>query len=125
MKTSKTQDEATLLDVLIDGFEKNEVMFGFHWRQLPLESAEAARLKFAGFVDEARRWKGDPIEEIGGTRSVARWPDLEIRQAGAGVMVLVRSPWFGDWWHEGSTWAHDPMDEIWAWISDDRDREPK
>jgi hypothetical protein len=30
MTARKTPDDATLLDILVDGFEKNEVLEGFH-----------------------------------------------------------------------------------------------
>lgn len=72
MAERKTPDDATLLDVLIDGFEKNELMDGFHWRQLPMSDEGAAARKFSSLVDEARQWKGSPtrVEETpGGTTS--------------------------------------------------------
>jgi len=42
MAEGRTPDDATLLDVLIDGFEKNELIDGFHWRQLPMPNEHAA-----------------------------------------------------------------------------------
>lgn len=35
MVAQRAPEDATLLDVLIDGFEKNEILDGFHWRSLP------------------------------------------------------------------------------------------
>jgi hypothetical protein len=36
MPNGKSPEDASLLDVLIDGFEKNEVLDGFHPRDLPM-----------------------------------------------------------------------------------------
>jgi hypothetical protein len=114
-----TQKDATLLDILIDGFEKNEVLGGFHWRELPLPDEADAVAKFGALVQEARRWKGPPSElKEGKARRFASWPDLEIRQAGRGVVVRVRPPRF-DWWHEQDTWQDDPMAGIHDWISEE------
>jgi hypothetical protein len=119
--TGDTRREgATLLDVLIDGFEKNEVLYGFHHRDLPMPDEPAAVKKFAALTDEATRWKGAPrrTEEHRGRR-LSAWADLEIRQAGCGVMVRVRTPRFDDWWHESSTWAGSPMQELFEWLGED------
>jgi hypothetical protein len=115
-----SQEEATLLDVLIDGFEKNEVLDGFHRRDLPMADEDAAVRKFDSLFDEARRWKGEPTRSLRepGRRSAA-WPDLEIRQAGRGVMVRARAPWFNAWWHDRETWVGDPMGPIHDWIAED------
>jgi hypothetical protein len=119
--TGKGQEDATLLDVLIDGFEKNEILGGFHWRDLPMPDEHAAGRKFAALAAEAKRWKGPPTrsEERAGRR-LAAWEDLEIRQAGRGVMVRVRAPWFSHWWHEPSTWEGHPMGAIFDWIRQER-----
>jgi len=59
-------------------------------------------------VEEARRWKGAPSrEESTATRRMAAWDGLEVRQAGRGIMVRARAPWFS-WWHERETWEGDP-----------------
>jgi hypothetical protein len=68
MPAGKSQDSATLLDILIDGFEKNEILDGFHWRNLPM-----------------------PDEAAAGGKFVSWWPDLEIRQAGRGGRVRART----------------------------------
>lgn len=110
-----------MLDLLVDGFEKNEIMDGFHWRDLPMPDEESAARKFAEFCDEAQRWKGAPRElrdEL--PRRLAAWPDLEIRQAGRGIMVRSRAPWFDSWWHKEATWEGDPMGAIYSWLSEDR-----
>jgi hypothetical protein len=57
--TSNALDAVTLLDVLIDGFEKNEVRYGYHWRELPMPNEVAAVRQFARLAQEARRWKGE------------------------------------------------------------------
>jgi hypothetical protein len=108
--------DATLLDVLIDGFEKNETLGGFHWRDLPCLTEADARDRFGAFVEEATRWKGVPTEAIDSGRcQKAVWPDLRIRQAGRGVRIEIRAPRFDRWWHDGATWAGEPMSAIWAW----------
>jgi hypothetical protein len=115
-----SQQDATLLDVLIDGFEKNEVMGGFHWRDHPMPDESAAVTKFNALAEEARRWKGKPsrLEETG-RRRIASWPDLEIRQIGRGIMVRARAPRF-DWWHDGTTWDGDPLCPICEWLREER-----
>jgi hypothetical protein len=116
----KTQPaDATLLDVLVDGFEKNEALRGFHGRLLPLPDEAAAVQKFTAFTDEATRWKGAPLrsEEREGRR-LSLWVDLEIRQAGRGVMVRAQAPRFDDWWQDASTWTEDPMGAIFAWLGE-------
>jgi hypothetical protein len=120
MPGEKRPADATLLDVLIDGFEKNEVLRGFHGRLLPMPDEAAAVEKFTALTDEARRWKGAPLrsEEREGRR-LSAWLDLEIRQAGRGVMVRARAPRFDCWWHDRSTWADDPMTAIFAWLDED------
>lgn len=112
--------QATLLDILIDGFEKNEIMRGFHWRSLPMSDESAAVAKLEALAEEGRRWKGQPLrsEEHDGRRVIA-WPDLQLRQAGRGVMVLVRAPRFGDWWHSAATWRDDPMCPLYEWLHED------
>jgi hypothetical protein len=115
------QDDVTLLDVLIDGFEKNEVLRGFHFRELPMSEEAAAVRKFAAFADEARRWKGTPVRaEESSARRVVAWPDLEIRQVGRAVMVRVKAPSFNDWWNEPGTWSGNPMREIFEWIEGEK-----
>jgi hypothetical protein len=122
MPRHTAQAEATLLDVLIDGFERNEVLDGFHWRQLPMSDADAAAWRFASFTEEARRWKGEPARlEEGATRRIASWPELEIRQAGRAVMVRARAPSFHTWWHDERTWQGDPMSPIVAWIAEEHE----
>ena len=112
--------DATLLDVLIEGFEKNEVLRGFHGRLLPMPDEAAAIQKFTALTDEARRWKGAPLrsDEREGRR-LSLWLDLEVRQAGRGVMVRARAPRFDEWWHDRSTWAEDPMSAVFAWLNED------
>lgn len=69
---AKRQENATLLDVVIDAFEKNEVHHGFHWRELPMPDEEAAARKFATLSDEARRWKGVSLRSEAGVGTTAR-----------------------------------------------------
>ncbi|MBA3396359.1 MAG: hypothetical protein H0T89_27260 [Deltaproteobacteria bacterium] len=120
MRQGTLQERATLLDVLIDGFEKNEVMAGLHWRQLPMPDEAAAVTKFTAFTEEARRWKGQPERlDESGPRRIAAWPDLEIRQIGRGIMVCARAPSF-NWWHERTTWEGDPLGPIYDWLEEER-----
>ena len=115
----RSPEHATLLDILIDGFEKNEILVGFHRRELPLPDEEAAVRKFESLSEEARRWKGAPVRsEADGFRTLASWSDLEILQAGSGVMIRVRSPFFSDWWHDERTWRNDPMRDVQSWINE-------
>lgn len=112
---------ATLLEVLVDGFEKNEVIRGFHLRTLPLADEPAAVHKFEAFVAEATAWKGAPRrEERSGPRRVVSWADLELRQAGRGLMVRVRVSRFQDWWNAADTWAGDPMGPLFDWLEQER-----
>jgi hypothetical protein len=58
MTACKSPEDATLLDILVNGFEKNEVLEGFHWA--PTTDARRggpARAKFSALIGEARRWK--------------------------------------------------------------------
>ena len=122
MTRGTSQEAATLLDILIDGFEKNEIFGGFHRRDLPMPDAAAAARKFGSLMEEAQRWKGKPARlEEAAPRRLAAWPDLEIRQAGRGVMVLARAPWFDTWWHDKQTWEGDPMCAVRDWLYEDRD----
>lgn len=121
MREGSSPEKATLLDVLIDGFEKNEVFDGFHWRSLPMPDEPAAACKFAALSEEATRWKGRPAQLAeAGPRRIAAWPDLEIRQLGRGIMVRVRAPWLSDWWHEDVTWEGDPIGPIYEWLREER-----
>ncbi|RPI60919.1 MAG: hypothetical protein EHM50_06560 [Lysobacterales bacterium] len=119
MTMRRTAEDATLLDVLVDGFEKNEVLDGFHWRQLPLPDERAAARKFSSLTEEARRWKGPParIDEQPGRR-LSAWPDLEIRLAGRGLLLRARASQFNDWWHDERTWQGDPMAPAFDWIAE-------
>jgi hypothetical protein len=121
MTKRRTPEDATLLDVLIDGFEKNELLEGFYWRQLPMPDERAAARKFDALTDEARRWKGPPtrVDEQPGRRLNA-WPDLEIRLAGRGLLLRARMPQFNDWWSDERTWHGDPMTPAFDWIAEDR-----
>jgi hypothetical protein len=124
MASDKPPENLTLLDVLIDAFEKNEILDGFHWRSLPMPDEAAAVRKFASLSDEAARWKGSHVryEEREHRRLVA-WDDLEIRQAGRGVMVRARAPRLDGWWHDRATWEGDPMGALYDWIREERSAE--
>jgi len=81
----------------------------------------AARQKFVELCDAAQRWKGAPIatqDDRG--RRLAAWTDLELRQAGRAIMVRVRAPRFGAWWHQEETWEGDPMAQIFDWLESER-----
>lgn len=116
--------DVTLLDILVDGFEKNEILHGYHWRSLPLPNDADAIRRFAALVEEARRWKGQPLRlQEESPRRHAVWTDLEIRQAGRGIMILVRAPNFDRWWHDSATWEGDPMGPLFDWMEEDRLRQ--
>src|SRR5437762_5864511 len=116
----KPQDAVTLVDVLIDGFEKNEIIDGFHWRNLPMPDEESALRRFTSLFAEARQWKGDPAREVAEpTRRLVAWTDLEIRQSGRGILVRVVAPRFDRWWHDRETWDGDPMKPLFEWLSED------
>lgn len=120
MASDRRPEDASLLDVLIDGFEKNDVLLGFHFRKLPLPDEVTAVLKFSALTAEARRWKGPPHRtEEHPRRRLAAWPDLQVRQAGRGILLLVRAPWFGSWWIRSATWAGEPMDEAFDWLEEE------
>jgi hypothetical protein len=110
----------TLAGVLIDCFERNEVFAGFHEHQVPLPDEGAAVRLFHALVSEARAWKGEPSRTVEREeRRLVAWPELEIRQAGRGIMVRVRSPAVDSWWHDPATWAGDPLGLIRRWVSED------
>ena len=69
MRQGTSQEEATLLDVLVDGFEKNETIAGFHWRTLPMPDEAAAARKFEALADEGATLEGRP--DPGGAWPVA------------------------------------------------------
>lgn len=121
MHSIAPQESVTLLDVLIDGFEKNETRSGYHWRMLPMPDEAAAIRKFADLAKEAQHWKGPSVRlDETGPRRIAAWPDLEIRQIGRGIMVRVRAPNFTSWWHERETWDGDPIGPLYEWIAQER-----
>jgi len=117
-------ENATLIDVLVDGFEKNEVIDGFHWRELPLADEPSAVRKFGELVEEGRRWKGEPVRDAEDrSRRVAAWPDLEIRQVGRAILVRVRTAGFSAWWHAGETWIGEPFRAVYDWLEEERQSE--
>jgi hypothetical protein len=74
MGQGTSQEDATLLDVLIDAFEKNEIFGGYHWRELPMPDTDSAVRKFATFAGEAKAWKGQPArEELDSARRIVAW----------------------------------------------------
>jgi len=77
MTDAKRPEEVTLLDLLIDGFEKNEVFDGFHERVLPLRDEQLAKARFSSLSEEARRWKGTPIRtDQQAAWELVEWADL-------------------------------------------------
>lgn len=121
MTRAKTPGDATLLDVLVDGFEQNELLDGYYWRQLPLPDEQAAAKKFASLSEEVRRWKGPPARtDARGAWRLHAWPDLELAVAGRGIVLRIRSPQFADWWHDERNWQNDPLSDAFAWIARER-----
>jgi hypothetical protein len=120
VERSTRRGDATLLDVLVDGFEKNEVLGGWHWRTLPFQDEAAAVRTFGALRDEGIRWKGAPRRDLSGpARRLTAWPDLEIRQAGRGILVRARAPRFDSWWHRPETWDGDPLGPVYDWIEEE------
>lgn len=117
---TKSQKDVTLIDILVDGFEKNEILDGTHWRQLPMPDEASAIAKFAALVDEATRWKGTPMLTESGKRRKAAWDGFDIRQTGLAILVRVKAPWFNTWWHDAA-WAHESFDDLHAWLREDED----
>lgn len=115
---TKAQKDVTLIDILVDGFEKNEILDGTHWRQLPMPDEASAIEKFGSLVDEATRWKGPPVLTEQGRRRKAVWDGFDIRQTGCAIHVRVKAPWFNAWWHE-ATW--DSFGDLYAWLRDEEE----
>jgi hypothetical protein len=112
-------DDVTLIDLLVNGFEKNESIGGWHWRQLPAPDAATAIRKFEEFAAEGRRWKGKPLESVSDhDRRALVWSDLQIRQKGRGVLVAGKSENVASLWHEDDTWDGDPMGDVFDWFSE-------
>jgi len=60
MTNRRQPEDATLLGLLIDGFEKNEMLGGFHMRTLPLRDEAAAARKFAELPRKDVVGRGNP-----------------------------------------------------------------
>jgi hypothetical protein len=119
IRPKSTPENATLLEVLVTAFDRNELLNGYYSRLLPFDDELRASSKFAELVDEARRWKGAPLQALDtGTRRLAAWPDLELRQSGRGVLLLVPGRNEPHWWNDPSTWKGDPMADVYAWTFD-------
>ena len=109
-------EETSLLGVLIDCFEKNEMLEGWFMRQLPLADPQTAARKYRAFRDELVRWKGPPMaEDEGEGWQRADWGDIRMKHAGRGIMIWVRQAGVSKWWHEDETWADDPLAKVWDW----------
>ena len=78
--------DATLLDVLIDGFEKNEMLFGFHRRMLATLEREGGGAPMRG-VEGSRNQTGGPWGHAAGqsatVRLVAGVENVERRSDGS------------------------------------------
>jgi hypothetical protein len=115
---TKPQKDVTLIDILVDGFEKNEILHGMHWRQLPMPDEASAIAKFATLVDAATRWKGAPVLTESGKRRKAAWDGFDIRQTGLAIYVRIKAPWFNCWWHDAA-WDDESFDDLHAWLRED------
>jgi hypothetical protein len=117
MTKSQGRSGVGLLDLLIDGFEKNEMLEGFHSRTLPMPDELSAQAKFESLVAEAERWKGPAQRtERDKGRRLAVWSDMDIRQAGPGILLRAKAPRFERWWHDSATWEGDPLGPIYSWL---------
>jgi hypothetical protein len=65
-------EDATLLEVLADGFEKNETLSSWFWRQLPLPDVASASRKYDELHAELLRWKGSAAERNARSSGAAR-----------------------------------------------------
>lgn len=109
-------EETSLLGMLADCFEKNELIEGWFRRELPLADPPAAGRKYREFREELVRWKGRPqAEDAGPGWQRADWGDIRMKQAGRGIMVWLRSAGVSQWWHESRIWAGDPLADAWEW----------
>ena len=119
MTDDPDRSEVGLLDLLIDGFEKNEVLDGFHLRALPMPDELAAVAKFESLVAEAECWKGPANQaEAAEGRRLAAWPDMDILQVGRGILLRAKAPRFERWWHERSTWEGEPLGPVYTWLAE-------
>jgi hypothetical protein len=111
--------DVTLIDLLMNGFEKNESIGNWFWRQLPAPDDATAIRKFEEFAAEGRRWKGEPLESVSDSdgRAIV-WSDLQVRQKGRGVIVAGRSETIAQVWYANSSWNEDPMGEVFDWFSE-------
>jgi hypothetical protein len=112
-------DDVTLIDLLMNGFEKNECFDDWFWRQLPAPDDATAIRKFEEFAAEGRRWKGEPLETVSESdgRAIV-WSDLQVRQKGRGVLVAGKSGNIASLWYADSTWNGDPMGDVFGWFSE-------
>jgi hypothetical protein len=121
MDRAKPDDQLTLLDVLIDGFRKNEILDGYHMRDLTLPN-EAKAIGVFGSFEEATRWQGAPLRTFErARRRLAAWRNFDIRQLGRHLVVRVWSPWMRDWRYDVTTTDADDADsdELGQWLADD------
>jgi hypothetical protein len=81
----------SLLQVCSFCFEKNELLDGWSWRNVPCSTEELAREAFAHLVDEATRLYGEPGPVVlPGSARAHEWPGkLRIGVSGKLVRVLV------------------------------------
>ena len=113
-------DDLTVLDVLCSCFEKNETFDG-GWihRVVPFASPEAAEGKYNVWVEDLRvmllpsvevTHTDDPAGHYQrATFTSDEYPNIRIKQAGAGIALWVsgQSDVMG-WWMGNDLWRQDP-----------------
>lgn len=116
---------ASLVDVIVDGFEGwpgcAEVQHGYRMRHLPCPTTELADQKWVQFLGEAAKLWGwsqvmtlrDPPSRTMGpaghiVTTDVQWLDgPRLILEGKHILILVRHPGFGVWWHQlmAADWA--------------------
>jgi hypothetical protein len=98
----------SLATVLVDGFEKNEILGGWHERVCPFSTDADARAAFETWAVELRSWLGPP--------SLAHddryaWGDrARILVSGRGVGVWITcDARFREVWADQRTWEGQPL----------------
>ena len=114
-----TNEDLTLLAVLSQCFEVDEMIDGYHLRTAPFGSETVAVARFAQWKSEIEHWLGPREgEDAGGDGEDwqrAWWPDLRMKRTGRGIAFWVRSARVERWWHDTELWEDPGLDGLWQW----------
>lgn len=104
----------SLLTALVDGFEQNEIVDGWHPRTCPFASDDAARVAFRLWAMEITRWLGEG--RAIGDRAV-EWPkQLRMKRDGPCVGIWIRADFdFRERWHSRAMWQGGRCDGAMEW----------